>query len=124
MEKNCHRRSFLCGAVRSKNAEGRAWVLSYSGCSIGVAPECQREALRQIDFFFGLNVFGFDSVADDLFRAKSDGQGLSIDLTAHICLTRSHLQEPNPVVREITLGSNIFERGHWRFRSLPIHLVD
>jgi hypothetical protein len=48
------------------------------------APECQREALRQIDFFFDLNVFGFDSVADDLFRAKSEGQGLSIDLTAHL----------------------------------------
>jgi hypothetical protein len=47
---------------------------------LGAAPECQREALRQIDFFFDLNVFGFDSVADDLFRAKSEGQGLSIDL--------------------------------------------
>jgi hypothetical protein len=33
---------------------------------LGAAPECQREALRQIDFFFDLNVFGFDSVADDL----------------------------------------------------------
>jgi hypothetical protein len=50
---------------------------------LGAAPECPREALRQIDFFFDLNVFGFDSVADDLFR-ESEGQGLSIDLTAHL----------------------------------------
>jgi len=30
------------------------------------------------------HVPGFDSVADDLFRAKSEGQGLRIDLTAHL----------------------------------------
>jgi hypothetical protein len=42
---------------------------------LGAAPEYQREALRQIDFFFDLNVFGFDSVADDLFSGKIRGSG-------------------------------------------------